>query len=270
MLWSLRTGVVSSQGVWPEDVIETVVQRLMIPASERQRVEAALAQGPRRGVLLSTCSLGSGDSGGPIVNEQGQLIGVSFGIPNDGGDPLASGGFAYHVHLDEVNAFLQRASGLFVDSVPPPPPFVPDPWPVGLFTNLKDFDGDGVPDTLLFAMDPQAGLTGVLFDLDQSSPLEACVQAIQEGVQPPWEFEVAMQATPFHRTFMDRNNDGRLDLMLVDQDNNELVDVIVVTDTNGAWKVAPLIKLNVAEPTLLTDKAIQERFAAILKNINAQ
>jgi hypothetical protein len=214
--------------------------------------------------------LGSGDSGGPIVNDQGQLIGVSFGIPNDEGDPRASGGFAYHVRLDEVRAFLQRASGLFTDSLPSPPPFVPDPWPVGLFTNLNDFDGDGVPETLLYAMDPEVGLTGALFDLDQDSPLEACARAIQEGVQPPWEFEVAMQATPFHRTFMDRNNDGRLDLMLVDQDGNEQAEVIVVTDANGDWKVAPLTRLNVAEPTLLTDKMIQQRFVAVLKKITAQ
>lgn len=69
-----------------------------------ETIEADMAETK---LLQSTCALASGDSGGPVFNRAGELVGLtSFyrSIRADAGERAF-----FHIHLDEIQAFLSTA-----------------------------------------------------------------------------------------------------------------------------------------------------------------
>jgi S1-C subfamily serine protease len=141
LLWTVRSGEVAGVGDWPRAISDYAIHGLAASDDEKKKLADLLAAAQQRKVLLSTCGGTFGDSGGPLVNVRGELIAVSFAMP----DPKSRGTskFTYHVHLDDVSAFV-------AENLRKPRSLVPDPWPAGVFHELRDGDKDGKPDTLLF------------------------------------------------------------------------------------------------------------------------
>ncbi len=99
----------------------------------------------RAAVLVSDVSISAGDAGGPLLNAQGELIGLTIIPPAD--EHAESDG--RHIALEHVREF--------VANLPAQPEGVPfDPWTAGLpgaillEPELADGDGDGRIDSLRY------------------------------------------------------------------------------------------------------------------------
>lgn len=207
VLWTVRRGEVAGAGVWPRETIDAVMRGLALPKVEHVRLEAMFATVAPRKVLLSTCLLNPGDSGGPVVNPAGELVGVSFGMPRSRGERRVDR-FSYHVHLDEVREFLKDRPGK-------PAVHVPDPWPPGVLVAPEDLDGDGTTDTLVFGTAPGEPATGYLFDLAQASPKLSAAELARLDQRGKWNFTLAVHMRPVWRAFYDTKQAGQVDLVLI-------------------------------------------------------
>jgi hypothetical protein len=261
LLWSVRSGEVSGVGNWPHEMIDAVMARLSAEVKDRERVNTLIANMPKRRVVLSTCGLNPGDSGGPLVNIKGELIGVSFAVPRS--DPergVSLAKFSYHVHLDEVKAFL-------ADRPAEPQVAVPDPWPTAVYCARLDLDDDGMPDTLAFGMERGQQIVGLVLDLDQDSDPEfKPSQLASPAGRRAWDFEFAIQRSPLHRTFYDTDNNGTIDLILTDNDQDGEADAVLRLN-KGTWAKDEARGRKMIDQTLLDRQAMRERLVRILRNV---
>jgi hypothetical protein len=229
LLWTVRGGDIAGAGQWPGDMIDVVLERLTLVGKDRDRLEELLEKAPQRKVLISSCGLNPGDSGGPLVDGQGRLIAVSFAIPRSSGDDGVNlDKFSYHIHLDEVRAFVaERPEKPEIEA--------PDPWPPAVYHALADSDDDGIPDTLLCFADKKGEPVGILVDLDQNSARKLAGEKPRNvDMQEVWDFEFAFHRVPGPRTFYDTDNDGTIDLVLIDADGDDEVDSELVLQ-DGRW-----------------------------------
>lgn len=231
MLWSVRSGLVSATGSWPKDHISNIMQLVGLSADERTAATEALDRESPRKVLISTCGANPGDSGSPLVDEQGNLIAVTFAVPSNPMDKE----FTYHVALDEVLAFMKAAPGPNYEPalVPPQAWFEPAAlgWtPSSEGNNQAWMKIEHGPDNSLF------------IDFDGDSTLEAAtaeeaIAAMQRGQEKELDFEIAITQRPQH--FMcsyDCNDDGKFDLILVDHDGDRKSDFEYRFDEeSGKW-----------------------------------
>lgn len=259
LLWTLRTGEVTGVGNWPQEHIAEVMASLASAGVAGGQAKQSLSGIPKRRVLLSTCGINPGDSGGPLLNEQGELIGVTFGIPRRGADQQISlDKFSYHVHRDELKAFLEQRPEK-------PQIVVPEPWPPALFGNLQDTDGDGHWDKWSFSLKQGGNLTGLMFDLDQDTkPAFKEEYVTDAGRRKEWDFEFAFRFTPFIRAFYDTDNDGAVDLILTDVNKDGTAD-LVIQFKDQTWQRIDAAKQPILDATLFADKQLQERMAKFLE-----
>ncbi len=218
VMWTLRQGEVSGRGYFPKDQLGNFILR-GADVSDRETVESILDQLPSRKVLLSSCGLNPGDSGGPLLNEDGKLVAVSFAVPPiDSEAGIDLGKFSYHVHLEEVNAFLENWPS-------EPNIHVPSILPPAELQALADLDDDQHPETWLFALD-EATPSGFFIDLDADTDPDFVKSASLLGVsgEDPfvsWNWEVAYVVHPQEQYAFELNGDGQPDVVLVRQDLDE-------------------------------------------------
>ncbi len=149
-----------------------------------------------QGLMVQTdCGISHGDSGGPLIDASGGLVGVNEGIAANGEN--ADNG--RHIHVGEVREFLQSIPAIAAHELP-------DPWCAGLENDVEDVDLDGQID---LERTSGAGEYAYFFDLDEDT----------FGKKPagpmPFDAEVALQGTGDARyAWYDTDNDGRFDLML--------------------------------------------------------
>jgi serine protease Do len=197
MLWTYRTARVASVGRFPSDLIAFVMHRL---ASADAGV-AVPEQGESTRIVMSSVSVNPGDSGGPAVDAEGNLVAVTFGGPaRDAEDK-----FAYQVHLEEVREFLR-------DVPTAPSPHVPDPWALGPTVELFDLDKDGRPDVLAAG---NAEIETYLFDIDNDTPADLASDEHMDALigDRRWDFEVALRIGEAAHVLYDRDGDGSPDLV---------------------------------------------------------
>lgn len=260
LFWSVRSGEVVGIGKYPHDTIDMVMPQFMLASTEKEKFEASLRQNASRKALLSTCGINPGDSGGPLLDEDGKLIAVNFAIPKmqvKDGNAVNLDKFSYHVHLDEVKDFIKE----FPDA---PEVFRPDYWPPAKFSKLLDKDGDDTYETWMFAIANDQPPSGILFDLDNDTK-SAFVIAFQGGKadRNDFEAEFAWCRLPSPRTFYDRNNDGEFDLVLFDVDGDQTSDLSIELTDDG-WKRVEMEKQTLLDPELFEDAELGERLKKLL------
>lgn len=202
-LWTLRTGIVSSVIDFPSGAVSIVRERLLLAGDERNQLDAALKKAPSRKIVLSTCGIGSGDSGGPLLNEEGEVIAVTNAVPSEEGAARVG----YHVHVDELREFLK--------AVPQKPErFIPDAWQDAPRVDLLDLDEDGTLETLITAASDKSPVA-LYFDLDDDGSPAKLAAALRAGksLKDAWDFECALHFSPVRRAFFDTDNDGTVDLI---------------------------------------------------------
>lgn len=215
MLWTLRTGNVSSVGRSPHDMIDFVVGRLGLAAADRASLDQRLARETPVKILLSSSGANPGDSGGPLLDKDGQVLGVTYAIPSEVRDDK----FTYHVHRDELRAFLAGQPSPEEEARPD----VPDAWRTGPNIML-----DTARDTNDLLIGGSEKSSVVMIDVDGNSrDLSRAPEALRKLVDDRgFDAEMAIRfGIGEVATFYDRDADGVFDLVLVDLDGDPIADV---------------------------------------------
>ena len=108
MKWDMRPGIVSSQGDYPDDVAIELDKTLQQSQVRRDALLRAMAPEGSLKMIVTTCGINPGDSGGPIFNEEGGLIAITKAIPRSTQEGISFDKFSYHIHLDEVRRFVEH------------------------------------------------------------------------------------------------------------------------------------------------------------------
>jgi len=250
--------MISSRGDWPQQRTNELVARLELTGERAEIITNQIGKIPRRKIVLTTCLVNPGDSGGPIVNEKGELVAVTFARPAD----LEDATFGYGVDLGEVRDFVDssKRSGRIV---------MPDPWHFGPSFALIH------PQILVAGIDqPEA----VLFDLDQDTPTEALQSgdpALLIGKRA-FDAEVILNMTQGSGTaFYDRDNDGTFDLIVIDDDADGQVDArteLWFSLEGGRWTMGKAGSsesdgLELLDPTQMQDEQFGRTFSALLRKM---
>jgi S1-C subfamily serine protease len=134
--WWIRGGMISQQFEFPEGLSQFAADATG-PDTDISRTRAS--------VVVTDARVSSGDSGGPLLNDQGALIGVTFATAAN----QTSGSVGWHIALPHVREF--------VANLPDEPEGVPfDAWTAGLpggsilQPDLADGDRDGRVDSLRY------------------------------------------------------------------------------------------------------------------------
>jgi S1-C subfamily serine protease len=227
MLWTYRLGQVSGIGQAPRDLVGPLMDRLAVSGQRRVAVEQRLAKEPSYRLLLTSTGAGPGDSGGPLLDSTGAVIGVTYAVTGE----ARQAKFTHHVHLDEVRQFLLNA---------PREPIVlaPSPWNFGPRAALRDIDGNGLPDALVAG---ESRPDVILIDLDNDTPRQFLTgeDALEALVgQRRWDFEVAIDVRGTgYDTFYDTDNDGTVDLVLTTDEARSTAKDRLVLGAAGRWRV---------------------------------
>ncbi len=265
MLWTYRPGQVSAVGDNTRDMVDVLVALLSANADQRAQIERALQGEPVRRIFLSSAAANPGDSGGPVIDQQGRVLGVTFAGPGDVG--LRS--FTYHIHLDELREFLK--------DVPASPTLrVPDPWEAGTKWAFAQAitSGTGRPDVLVSGEQGPAGDQPAVFymDLDGDSPGPFTGDPAMERLvrRRGWDFEFAIdiRGTGFV-TYYDTDNDSRVDLILSTDDEQPYAKERMSMDAQGRWRWENVSgkRLALLSPTYFRDQNLQVRMKLLRSKI---
>lgn len=223
-LWTLRTGDVAGVAIWPHESFNYMMQRMSLSASSRGELEEFLTSQPKTKVLYSTCGINPGDSGGPLLNKDGELIAVTFAIPSEVRDDK----FSFHIHLSEVQKFIEdKPSSPLVEAI-----LVDEDWSE---FEVADLTSDKSADTVMLESESSLGF---LVDLDQDSNENRVRKAESyDEIKQNWdaEFVVYVRNSALECLY-DTDNDGELDLWLIDSDEDPEAEMVWVRK-NGDWTV---------------------------------
>src|SRR5262249_35695019 len=114
---------------------------------------AQFLKDPKALYVQTSVGLSDGDSGGALVNEHGQLVGLNLAS-------VSGRNLSHHVHASELKTFLSHVSDTPEDSLPSA--WLSDARNI----QLSDTSFDGVIDTLR-ALSPSG--TSLMFDLPQTT-----------------------------------------------------------------------------------------------------
>lgn len=109
--WWIRSGNVSQEFDFPDDLSQFAAGA----------VDGGIMERNHATVIVTDTRVSSGDSGGPLLNAKGELIGLTFATPGN----LSAGSVGWHVALPHLRTFLA--------DLPNEPEGVPfDVWTAGL------------------------------------------------------------------------------------------------------------------------------------------
>lgn len=251
MLWTYREGHVSALGRMPHDLLDNLELRL----HARAQIEAQLSQLEHRDIILTSCRANPGDSGGPIVDEEGRLIAVHYASPSD----PSRKAFGYEICLNEVGEFLTKPRK--------PMLVVPYAWNLGPNMTLKDLLNEGRPQTLMAGTEEPEQ---VMFDLDGDTPVELLrEEALHELVDKRrFDAEVVLHVGIVWTAFYDTQNDGTFDLILVDIDPwDPAADLRYVPDPDGTWRAEDARDQPWLKPDYIQDRRLAEKLKALIEHL---
>jgi S1-C subfamily serine protease len=254
MLWTMRPGQVAAVGQMPTDLVNVIMLKLASPTAQREELVNQFRQLPSRRIIITSAGANPGDSGGPVVDERGRVIAVTFGGPGKAEESK----FTYHVHLDELKAVLA--------DVPKEPMFLrPDPWALGPRVEVRDIDGDDTPDLLLSGSnEPET----MLFDVDNDTPPALARDTTQLVAGKKWDFEVGLslgEGSP--AAFYDTDNDGVIDLILTGRFQDGFVDGRFVRVGPDQWTYESGLKLALLSGQYLKAPKLAMRADQLIKTV---
>ena len=266
MLWALKSGQVSALGKLSEALAE--LANFKDDEEGKKALEAfkKYVEGKNLGTIIqSTCNILPGDSGGPLLNDRGELVGLNVFARRD---PATGGLLSFHVHLNELRSFVKKLP-------PKPAQQLPDPWlEGGGDLSLEDVDLDGRVDVMMMQgrkpcrFCPRQS-TAVFLDIDQSTFASKKPPADLHDVFDNRAFDAEVIYLQLERnTFVwyDSNDDGRMDKLLYDEGTTGLVSGGYTIDKDGslarkdAWDRSKPIQV-----ALLDDEGLRERLARITR-----
>jgi hypothetical protein len=208
--------------------------------------------------MLTSAGANPGDSGGPVLDGKGDLIGVTYAVPAD----ASRAKFTYHVHLDEVRAFIK--------DIPSAPMLLPpDPWDAGpRFMLWDDEQSGGKPDVLVAGGDHPEVL---FFDLDRNTSFqghsrESLVE--QLVTQKRWDFELAIDLRGSgYAVFYDSDNDGEVDRILTTSQDAPIATGRFTRGAGGRWGFATVKQERLLNGALFKDPALAGRLAALRRRL---
>jgi S1-C subfamily serine protease len=254
LLWTLRSGQVASIGRMPADLVDFVMMQLATSQADRQRLSEELKAIDSRRIVLTSVGANPGDSGGPVVDDNGRVIAVTFAVPAD----PSRAKFSYHVHPDEVRQFMKAVPTTAMV-------LVPDPWEVGPRVELRDLDGDRTPDVLMAGTD---GPEMLLFDLDNDTPATALKDIPGLVRNHRWDFELALRLVrtePTSAAFYDRDNDRAVDLVHVVKDDDHAKNTSFTRLGANRWRVDQNVTLTFPSAGHFKDARLAQRMRAMLQ-----
>jgi S1-C subfamily serine protease len=234
--WWLRSGIISQEFDYPSDLSQFAAEAA---SSAESRVDRLRAR-----IIVSDARISPGDSGGPLLNTRGELIGItSMSAPN-----WTKGSVGWHIALPHVSDFLM--------SMPAAPEGVPlDVWTAGLYNAqmlepvLADGDGDGRIDSLLcyyLATDVDGTAACILFmDLEQRElelkDPQALVPAGLWGSEKQGRFKfdlfVLVRADGL-KAMGQAGPDGIVSEIRLAMDGSDMASLIWRRNSQGIWSAA--------------------------------
>ncbi|HZO13025.1 MAG TPA: serine protease, partial [Polyangiaceae bacterium] len=141
MLWALKSGQISALGKLSEALAELASFKDDDDGKKARKAFVKYVEEKNLGMVIqSTCNILPGDSGGPLLNESGELIGLNVFARRD---PRTGGLLSFHVHVDEIRNFAKSRPKR-------PQQLLPDPWQEGGGDlSFQDADLDGMVDVLM-------------------------------------------------------------------------------------------------------------------------
>lgn len=258
-LWTLRQGELSGDGTFPQDQLDLLTALLTSSEKDRAEIKKFLENHPeRKRVFLSTCGLNPGDSGGPLLNEKAEVIGVSQAVPLiDVERQVDLGKFSFHIHLSEVKAFIQEwPTGINLAA--------PNSLPLGTHMKLDDVDSNGTPDIAIFNATEKGNPTGFVFDLDENSQLEKKVKEANGSLAlSDIDYEYVERYFPQYRVGFDTDNSGDIDLVLSDETGDDRELDTLIRRVGGKWKVESVRMAKFPFPPF-EDAELNNRFEKLL------
>jgi S1-C subfamily serine protease len=236
LMWSIKPGVVQAVGKYVLDsaaIFRTWDQKLKAATlgstglaydDIRRAVESKLTQYGDILVIQSTSPILPGDSGGPLLNLNGEVVGVNAfcGFEETGGRAN------YFIHAKELKAFLE-------DKPQEPMQDLPTVWDVEADScGVYDLDGDGKPETMLLYKisladsGPVTNLVAIACDFSEGSDLSKYVVTSTSGVLKTDSVAIYQDRAMQFQWYMvntgkelvsgyDTNEDGHFDTVFLDR-----------------------------------------------------
>ncbi|MBW2454618.1 MAG: trypsin-like peptidase domain-containing protein [Deltaproteobacteria bacterium] len=264
MLWALKSGQISAMGKLSEALAQLASFKDDEEGRKARKAFKKYIDSKNLGMVIqSTCSILPGDSGGPLLNARGELIGLNVFTNSD---RKTGGLLSFHVHLNEVQKFAKNKPKR-------PRQLLPDPWlEGGGDLSYEDADLDGRVDVLLMqgrkpcTFCPRQS-TAVFFDTDQNSFTGRSKLPDLNDVFDKRDFDAEAVYLQLERNVLiwyDTDNDGKFDILLYDEGTRGITKAGYRIGKDGTlsrddtWTGEKPFR-----PALFSDPGLHERFARI-------
>jgi len=266
MLWALKSGQISALGKLSETLAQLASFKDDDDGREMAKRFKEFVDKKNLGLVIqSTCNILPGDSGGPLLNDRGELVGLNVFARID----RSTGGLlSFHVHRDELRKFA--------DARPKTPSqMIPDPWEDGGGDLMyEDADLDGKVDVLMMVgrkpcsfCPPQS--KAAFIDADQDSYEGRKKLPDLEEVYDMKDFDaelVYLELDDDAFIWYDRDDDGSYDLLLHDEGARGSGTKAFSLDADGvATENEALSGGKPFQVELFKDAALRERIARVTR-----
>lgn len=236
--WWVRSGNVSQEFDFPEDLSQFAAGAASAGASiDRDRAT----------VIVTDTRIAPGDSGGPLLNSNGELIGLTFATSAN----ESAGSVGWHIALKHLQAFTA--------TFPTQPEGVPfDPWTAGLpeasvlEPQLSDANHDGRIDSLIYRYasseasggnQPQAVAMTDFIDFTQSAHSDDPLDLVPKGLwgmetRGHYRFDVFLTVRADGNTAVGyTNRDGIVDEIRISTTSTQRENSSVIwrRNSSGQW-----------------------------------
>ncbi len=255
VFWSIRDCSIAGFGEYPKELVGEVARLL---TRSPQSIAAEVETLAPHDIIFTACPAGPGDSGGPLLNVEGEVVGVTELTSQNGN-------FTYHVRLNEVRDFLAKA-----DQVPKlltPDPWITGPHPVLLGPSSISSVFQGTNELLLdLDNDSPKKLTRDAFERDPSA-----VKALVRGRL--FDAEMAIhERSDVSRVHYDTDNNGIFDLVLFYEvprnrlDSAKSAQVAIRLTKDARWELAPRADIPWLDGSPFVEPAIRRKLSKLMKS----